>query len=69
MTPEEGLAIVQRHLKGELSQQEAASLLLAEPDGGINLSLVGMSDVDRRRVSELLRAAAMLADGRAGGAA
>jgi len=69
MTPEEGLDVVQRHLKGELSQDEAASMLLARPEGGFNLSLAGMSDEDRRRVSELFLAAGILSARRAGGAA
>jgi hypothetical protein len=69
MTPEEGYDIVRRHLSGELSQDEAASLLLTNPEGGFNLSLVGMPEADRNRVSDLFQAALLLAGRRAGGAA
>jgi hypothetical protein len=69
MTPSEAKAIVKRHLSGELSQDEAAALLLVgEPVGGFNLTFMVLSESDRQRVFDLFHAALILSAERGEGA-
>jgi hypothetical protein len=59
MTPHECLAVIHRHLRGELSQAQAAEVLAVEPLG-FNLSLVELSESDRKKVADLFHATFML---------